>query len=985
MSKSYCFYINRDGTKSSSKKPITLYDNCNTRECIDKFSKLPAFQIGISNSEVSRYEGISFKDQYFSIYCPPSIYPTRVFPQLKICLDGSNDFGSDRSPSLTLVPPDSLLIDCFYIYFHHCQKHLPPLSVRFQTTSTPEDQSIETIIEKACSGLTWQFQYETLAQSLNMPASSLILHYICEGQDHILFPFSPIFNVLQLLFTDEGNTFDPKGFFEYEFNVTFPDAPPDVLRLLDQTYKDIDPCSIFTVFSAIINHIIQCSFQEEASTDSSILTEFQSYLPFLFEYPAGCFASILFDNFFIGQPYDLLSKAFSDNISIGVTTTPSDVANFLIGTYILEHPTMPQRLFDTTRAIWTAFRQNLGEQHPDMFGLILYSSYVNANTSIVSTLILTRGFIVMLNFVPEDTHSHETIPPIYHFKSSLESVVQISIPVSEATFIPLSKADCLGIIITPVTQFFVTFPSDDAMLDFWILLTITQSTQQFPIQLNLNSFLEQQKFSAIIQLHTSLDLVHASVTVLDESWSVDMSLSEADSHIKKLARDCGLAFIPELQDNETSKTYDLSDISDISTTRNVFGVNVDLTTLVEQVRLSLPPPEQSRQERIKNMFIDMCLSPCGKVSFQALKIFKISDFVTAFERNSMPLFRLQLKSFEHFLPTYLSSNAPLLQYESLFSNNLKMFHELLKHINPESRDVNGRSALFYAMQNPQPELLQYLIQKGANPNTGDEFFQTPLNLAIDDGYSERVDYLVRNGAQPNLTIAAGQKTALHEALEAGDLGTFSHLLEFCGEEVNAPNYDGMCLTHICIQEHEIEALQMLAHVPQFDPNRFTCFFPHPIHFFFSEMSLDEDSLEVLGALLAIPGLLLNERDEDGSTPLCTAITLGYLPFIQSLVQDPRCDVEMLSAKGETPLFLAVKTKSKSIVAALIQGGALVNSPNTDCKTPLYEAVESGEFEIAKVLLNAGAGLRLWSYQGKFPMDIASGQMLTLLEEYDNTG
>ena len=133
-------------------------------------------------------------------------------------------------------------------------------------------------------------------------------------------------------------------------------------------------------------------------------------------------------------------------------------------------------------------------------------------------------------------------------------------------------------------------------------------------------------------------------------------------------------------------------------------------------------------------------------------------------------------------------------------------------------------------------------------------------------------------------------------------------------------------------------------------------------------------MELLNALLSIPSLFVNEKNEVQNTPLCSAIEKRDIAIIERIIIDPRCDVELLGYEQKTPLFMAVELDDLEIVDLLLnKGKALPNSPNNDGKTPLFMAVENGNAEIVQKLLEAGAKPNLWPYQGKYVIDIATDE------------
>jgi ankyrin repeat protein len=115
---------------------------------------------------------------------------------------------------------------------------------------------------------------------------------------------------------------------------------------------------------------------------------------------------------------------------------------------------------------------------------------------------------------------------------------------------------------------------------------------------------------------------------------------------------------------------------------------------------------------------------------------------------------------------------------------------LVKHPGLIDHPVHGRSesALhFFATEN-RPDLVRWLLSKGANPN-GAAPGDSPLHAAARLGHGEVCQALIQAGADPDLQDKLGE-TPLHKASSGGhvevltallDAGADSSIVEPCGE------------------------------------------------------------------------------------------------------------------------------------------------------------------------------------------------------------
>ena len=116
----------------------------------------------------------------------------------------------------------------------------------------------------------------------------------------------------------------------------------------------------------------------------------------------------------------------------------------------------------------------------------------------------------------------------------------------------------------------------------------------------------------------------------------------------------------------------------------------------------------------------------------------------------------------------------------------------------------------------------------------------------------------------------------------------------------------------------------------------------------SEDDADEDEpvpLDMVRALLAVPGVDVNRATRDGETPLWAASARGNAE-IAALLLAHGATVDRPSAKGHTPLWVAVQRGNASVVRLLIgpAGRADVNVAEDGGCTPLQEACSRAVLE-----------------------------------------
>ncbi len=118
--------------------------------------------------------------------------------------------------------------------------------------------------------------------------------------------------------------------------------------------------------------------------------------------------------------------------------------------------------------------------------------------------------------------------------------------------------------------------------------------------------------------------------------------------------------------------------------------------------------------------------------------------------------------------------------------------------------------------------------------------------------------------------------------------------------------------------------------------------------------------------------LLNQKDQNGRTPLHNAALAGHLPVVQLLLQQ-NAGVDSVTPFGSSPLHYAVLSGKTQIASLLVDKGAGVDRQNLFQMTPLRLAVSRGIAPMVDLLLSKGANIKLGGGDGITLLhDAASG-------------
>eukprot|EP01068_Selenidium_serpulae_P000869 Selendium_serpulae@DN11543_c0_g1_i1.p2 len=124
-----------------------------------------------------------------------------------------------------------------------------------------------------------------------------------------------------------------------------------------------------------------------------------------------------------------------------------------------------------------------------------------------------------------------------------------------------------------------------------------------------------------------------------------------------------------------------------------------------------------------------------------------------------------------------------------------------------------------------------------------------------------------------------------------------------------------------------------------------------------------------------------DRDIDGNTALHLAAVFHAAKAMLTLVKDPRCDVNAINARHQTPLHLAAapteysteppSSVSGNAILTLLNHGAVRAPLDYDKDTPLHYAAAGGYTEIVnRLLYNGKVALEVQDTDGHSALDIA---------------
>jgi ankyrin repeat protein/beta-lactamase regulating signal transducer with metallopeptidase domain len=279
-------------------------------------------------------------------------------------------------------------------------------------------------------------------------------------------------------------------------------------------------------------------------------------------------------------------------------------------------------------------------------------------------------------------------------------------------------------------------------------------------------------------------------------------------------------------------------------------------------------------------------------------------------------------------------------HQAAADRNLKEARSLISRgANINAKDKEGRTPLFYAVENGHTFMCDLLIVKGADVNAKDAAGDTPLHHAarlVTHGDWRLAAELTRRGADVN-AMNKQRQTPLHVALEGGN-NKHAHvasMLLWYDVNINAEDANGTTVLHLAAQR-------------AIDP---------------------EDWGEgVLGRILT-KGADANLKDAKGRAALHFAC--DHDPDAQHIVKmilerAKGVRLDIADSNGVTPLHIAALRGQRNACELLIANGANVDAKDKYGRTPAHHAVRAGNIETANSLIENGAdisSIHLSAYKG----------------------
>jgi ankyrin repeat protein len=248
--------------------------------------------------------------------------------------------------------------------------------------------------------------------------------------------------------------------------------------------------------------------------------------------------------------------------------------------------------------------------------------------------------------------------------------------------------------------------------------------------------------------------------------------------------------------------------------------------------------------------------------------------------------------------------------------------------------IDGTTALHWAVQADDLELADFLIRSGAKVSIATVAGATPLQVAALNGSAALIDRLIAAGADPNAPLTRSGDTALMIASRTGKVDAVRVLLDR-STKVNAQEtWGGTTALMWAVSEKHPEVAKLLVERGA-DVNARSYYVP----------SASGRGFEGTTPVAQKPGKEFEEFASGWLTPLMFAARENGLESARLLVK-AGADINAQSGDGKDALSLALFDGSYDVADFLIDSHANVNQKDAQRFTPLFWAVDRRNMETA---------------------------------------
>ncbi|WP_265024115.1 ankyrin repeat domain-containing protein [Wolbachia endosymbiont (group A) of Epagoge grotiana] len=288
--------------------------------------------------------------------------------------------------------------------------------------------------------------------------------------------------------------------------------------------------------------------------------------------------------------------------------------------------------------------------------------------------------------------------------------------------------------------------------------------------------------------------------------------------------------------------------------------------------------------------------------------------------------------------------------------NISVNSHFGENVDVNSKDENGWTLLHLAAWEGQLNDTRSLVKKGADINAENIFGRKPIHVAAENNNTNIIEFFLSKGMSIDDVDRYG-RTPLYCASWNGHLGVVKYLVEK-GADINAQDKGGKTSLDAATDQKHDDVIEYLKQV-QLDQELLIA----------AQYSNFDEVRDLVNQ-----GASLNVKYSDGMTVVHSAAYGGNLDIVKYFVANAKNSLEIKDNGGRVPLHYAAYNGKLDVVKYFVDEGKVdVNLRDNDGQVPLHSASWSGHLDVVEYLISKGADINAKDKDGKTPLDVATDQ------------
>ena len=301
----------------------------------------------------------------------------------------------------------------------------------------------------------------------------------------------------------------------------------------------------------------------------------------------------------------------------------------------------------------------------------------------------------------------------------------------------------------------------------------------------------------------------------------------------------------------------------------------------------------------------------------------------------------------------------MLHYVALWRMDRHIPFIIQQGVSTEAANATGETPLFWAVKYDGASTVNALLAQKANLHARDSLGNSVLHAAVRWNARNAVTTLLNAGIDVNVH-SLDMVTPLHEAVRLG-ITDITVILINRGADLEVRDSGGNTPFMEAVKAGQTETVRLLARMGANTMTR-NVNGDTPLH---SAIAREDNA--VINALLEM-GVSIHARNTQNRTPF--QIALRNSPVMVSLLLT-RDRVNGSDDFGNSPLHIALQERvPASTLRVIIEKGTRLSAVDSNGRAPLRLAVDMNEWELVKVLADAGSDPFMAAVDGKTSGEIA---------------